>query len=78
MTEPGGSLAVQEKRTSRGSAGGRTSTWSAVETLAVDTRVVWLAHAEEEAVLSSKETEGTRAESAGRKSPGHTMLNPWL
>jgi len=78
MTKPGGSSAIQGRRTGGGSAGGRMPTWSAVGTLAPGLRVVWAAHGGEEVVPSTKKMEGTRVESAGRESPGHTMPNPWL
>ncbi len=78
MTKPGGSLAIQGRRTGGGSAGGRMPSWSAVSTLAPGLRVVWAAHGGEEVVPTTKETKGTRVESAGGESPGHTMPNPWL
>ncbi len=78
MIKPGGSLAMQGRRAGGGSAGGRMSTWSAVGTLAPGSMVLWAAHGGDEVVSSTKETEGTRAESAGDESPGHTMPHPWL
>ena len=78
MIDPGGLLVEQGRATGGGSAGGRMPTWRAVGTRAPELRVAWAAHGGEEVVSSKKETEVTRAKSAGGESPGHTMPNPWL